>query len=121
MRFGPKGGASPRFLRALEIAREKPGGAKRATKAKDCPDCGQPMLPAGEVKRPNEYDHASGCPRSAAKTKKASGWTCDHSPVCLSRTEHATKCTAGGRVGRDCTTHGLPLYPDGLCNEGRRS
>ena len=28
----------------------------------DCPDCGQPMLPPGETKRPNEYDHASGCP-----------------------------------------------------------
>jgi hypothetical protein len=29
----------------------------------DCPECDQPMLPAGEAKRPNEYDHASGCPR----------------------------------------------------------
>lgn len=28
-----------------------------------CTDCGQPMLPPGEVKRPNEYDHARGCPR----------------------------------------------------------
>jgi hypothetical protein len=28
----------------------------------DCIRCGQPMLPAGEVKRPSEYDHASGCP-----------------------------------------------------------
>lgn len=28
----------------------------------DCADCGQPMLPLGETKRPNEYDHASGCP-----------------------------------------------------------
>jgi predicted amidophosphoribosyltransferase len=27
-----------------------------------CPECDQPMLPPGEVKRPNEYDHASGCP-----------------------------------------------------------
>ena len=30
-----------------------------------CPDCDQPMLPAGEVKRPHEYDHARGCPRAA--------------------------------------------------------
>lgn len=27
-----------------------------------CPECGQPMLPTGEAKRPNEYDHARGCP-----------------------------------------------------------
>lgn len=27
-----------------------------------CPDCDQPMLPGGQVKRPNEYDHARGCP-----------------------------------------------------------
>lgn len=27
-----------------------------------CPECDQPMLPPGEVKRPNEYDHANGCP-----------------------------------------------------------
>ena len=31
----------------------------------NCPDCGQPMLPPGKAKRPNEYDHASGCPRLA--------------------------------------------------------
>ncbi len=29
-----------------------------------CKDCGQPMLPKGAVKRPNEYDHAQGCPRA---------------------------------------------------------
>lgn len=28
-----------------------------------CPDCGQPLLPPGTVKKPNEYDHASGCPQ----------------------------------------------------------
>lgn len=28
-----------------------------------CPDCGQPMLPKGVKKQPNEYDHASGCPQ----------------------------------------------------------
>jgi hypothetical protein len=27
-----------------------------------CPKCGQPVLPVGEVKMENEYDHASGCP-----------------------------------------------------------
>jgi hypothetical protein len=27
-----------------------------------CESCGQPMLPPGEMKRPNEYDHAQGCP-----------------------------------------------------------
>ncbi len=36
-----------------------------------CPDCDQPMLPAGEVKRPGEYDHASGCPRSTRSSGSA--------------------------------------------------
>ena len=30
-----------------------------------CRSCGQPMLPPGVVKRPNEYDHARGCPEAA--------------------------------------------------------
>jgi hypothetical protein len=30
-----------------------------------CPDCGQPMLPKGVTKKPNQYDHARGCPREA--------------------------------------------------------
>ncbi len=29
-----------------------------------CKDCDQPMLPKGAVKKPNEYDHASGCPNA---------------------------------------------------------
>lgn len=29
---------------------------------KTCHECGQPMKPRGVKKRPNEYDHASGCP-----------------------------------------------------------
>lgn len=35
-----------------------------------CPDCDQPMLPAGQVKRRNEYDHASGCPRGPLTTSQ---------------------------------------------------
>lgn len=27
-----------------------------------CPGCDQPMLPKGKLKKPNEYDHAQGCP-----------------------------------------------------------
>lgn len=27
-----------------------------------CKECGQPLLPKGVKKLPNEYDHASGCP-----------------------------------------------------------
>ena len=34
-----------------------------------CPECGQPMLPPGEVKRPNEYDHARGCPLDPRRKK----------------------------------------------------
>ncbi len=32
-----------------------------------CKDCGQPMLPKGGVKKPNEYDHARGCPSDLNK------------------------------------------------------
>ena len=28
----------------------------------NCRYCGQPMLPPGVEKKPNEYDHAQGCP-----------------------------------------------------------
>ena len=31
-------------------------------KYKLCPECGQPMKPKGVKKKPNEYDHAQGCP-----------------------------------------------------------
>jgi hypothetical protein len=27
-----------------------------------CKECGQPMLPKGREKKPNEFDHARGCP-----------------------------------------------------------
>ena len=37
--------------------------------AKLCDECGQPMLPPGVTKRPNEYDHARGCPRAAKGAK----------------------------------------------------
>jgi hypothetical protein len=30
-----------------------------------CPGCDQPMLPVGMEKKPNEYDHARGCPFDA--------------------------------------------------------
>ena len=36
----------------------------------DCKECGQPMLPKGAKKRPNEYDHAQGCPLAPKKRKK---------------------------------------------------
>lgn len=29
---------------------------------KKCPECDQPMLPKGRVKKPGEFDHAQGCP-----------------------------------------------------------
>lgn len=35
--------------------------------ARLCKDCGQPMLPRGAVKLPNEYDHARGCPSDPAQ------------------------------------------------------
>lgn len=33
---------------------------------KICKSCKQPMLPKGVIKRPNEYDHAGGCPEGKA-------------------------------------------------------
>lgn len=38
-----------------------------------CKDCGQLMLPKGVQKRPNEYDHASGCPNDPKRKAKAAG------------------------------------------------
>lgn len=33
-----------------------------------CPDCGQPMLKKGQTrKHPEDYRHASGCPREASE------------------------------------------------------
>ena len=37
---------------------------ERVMADKLCPDCGCPLLPKGVKKRPHEYDHAGGCPRS---------------------------------------------------------
>lgn len=34
----------------------------KAIEREVCRECGQPMLPWNETKRPNEYDHARGCP-----------------------------------------------------------
>ena len=44
--------------------------SRRKKRKDDCSLCGQLMLPAGVMKRPNEYDHASGCPK-APKRKRA--------------------------------------------------
>ena len=42
--------------------------AKR--REKRCHDCGQPMLPKGQKKKPNEYDHAQGC-RATRRPRRA--------------------------------------------------
>lgn len=34
-----------------------------------CPECGQPLLPPGVEKRPNEYDHAQGCSRTVDESR----------------------------------------------------
>ena len=34
-----------------------------------CAECGQPMLPAGQKKKLNEYDHAQGCPIDAVNQR----------------------------------------------------
>ena len=38
-----------------------------------CPDCGQPMLPKGQKKKPDFFDHARGCPRVLAKRRAKGG------------------------------------------------
>ncbi len=35
-----------------------------------CEECGQLMLPVGMKKRPNQYDHASGCPNGPLAQRK---------------------------------------------------
>ena len=35
-----------------------------------CEQCGQPMLPPGVKKLPNEYDHAQGCPLAPKRKRK---------------------------------------------------
>ncbi len=44
----------------------------------NCKECDQPMLPGGMRKRPNYYDHASGCPldHSAANIDEAVARAC---------------------------------------------
>src|SRR5689334_14094226 len=51
---------------------------KRSTPAtKLCEGCGQPMLPDGAKKLPNEYDHAQGCPldKATQQVEQATPWT----------------------------------------------
>lgn len=48
-------------LRKL-VAEERTGIAPKL-----CRFCGQPMKPKGVPKRPDEYDHAQGCPYSRKK------------------------------------------------------
>ena len=43
----------------------------RAAELRLCKDCGQPMLPHGVTKKPNEYDHASGCPSDPKAKRQA--------------------------------------------------
>jgi hypothetical protein len=40
---------------------------KKTPRYKLCPLCGQPMLPKGIEKKPNEYDHAQGCPNAKVR------------------------------------------------------
>lgn len=68
--------------------------------AKLCRYCGQPMRPKGVRKRPNEYDHAQGCPYARTKQKpdnptdwKAWKWKAAAFRRCLSlcKTEASAK------------------------------
>lgn len=49
-----------------------------------CPDCDQPMLPQGEIKRPHEYDHANGCPRDPSATAGELGERAQERPIIFS-------------------------------------
>jgi len=49
---------------------------KSEPSAELCSHCGQPMLPDGIKKLPNEYDHAAGCPlaKERWRNKTMTGW-----------------------------------------------
>jgi hypothetical protein len=47
--------------------------AKRPVKYKLCELCGQPMKPKGVKKKPNEFDHASGCPNGGRAVRETKG------------------------------------------------
>lgn len=51
--------------------------------SKRCTECGQPMLPCGAKKLPNEYDHASGFPKVVQELFN-SGWSKVSSTVWVS-------------------------------------
>src|SRR5688500_19787716 len=42
----------------------KPVATSRRERWRNCEACGQPMLPKGAVKKPEELGHARGCPRA---------------------------------------------------------
>ena len=43
--------------------------ASKAGECKLCKHCGQPMKPKGVKKKPDEFDHATGCPYSPKKKR----------------------------------------------------
>ena len=59
---------TPAETRALFARVGTPDGKPKA-KATHCDECGQPMLPRGVKKKPNEYDHARNCSKAKSRRK----------------------------------------------------
>jgi hypothetical protein len=67
---GPAWLRTTAFEALAEYAACKKRGVSYPT-PKPCLHCGQPMRPPGVPKRPNEYDHAQGCPYGRKRQKGA--------------------------------------------------
>ena len=61
-------------------------------KERRCEECGQPMLPKGVKKLPNEYDHAQGCPLDPQRDPQ-------HKPLPLGWLDKQREARAAKRQG----------------------
>src|SRR5690349_20571660 len=64
-------------MKGTRMANEDSKTKRRSPATKLCEGCGQPMLPDGVKKLPNEYDHAQGCPldKATQQVEQATPWT----------------------------------------------
>lgn len=68
-----------------------------------CKECGQPMLPKGAKKKPDEYDHAQGCPNDRNPGVPLDTWSETRRIVgCSCEWVSAVKCAEWLGIKRDC-------------------
>src|SRR5690242_19904991 len=85
-------------MKGTRMANEDSKTKRRSPATKLCEGCGQPMLPDGVKKLPNEYDHAQGCPldKATQQVEQATPWT--PGPWTYSE-ETCSLCEAEGKSG----------------------